>query len=73
MATRSKLKAAVKAAAKASARPKVQRRVKVVPAEEALSSGENVRRIRELRMIHFPSATGKAGRPRKRNDLYGMA
>jgi hypothetical protein len=55
------------------AKPVVKCRVRTVPADQALSSSENVARIRELRMLHFPSPTGKAGRPPKRHDLYGMA
>jgi hypothetical protein len=56
-----------------AASPKSRRRVRVVPSDKALSSESNARRIRELRMLRFPSPTGKAGRPPKRNDLYGLA
>ena len=47
-----------------------RRKVRYVSAEKALSPAYNVQQLRELRILRFPSPTGKAGRPRKQTGLF---
>lgn len=57
-----------------AARTKTRRRrpVRYVSAEKALSSTYNAQQLKELRILRFPSPTGKAGRPPKQRDLFSF-